>query len=342
MHWTKEPEEPPNYSDWRVSLVRLGSGDDENHGTTPAEKRVVTYHKIHRVLLGDRSHYFERLFTTSSDFSESKDCHSQIVLPQTLSDEAFQWTKDAFEIFLDQCYQKEPVATTCISLQILVGEVEDWIWNVMNEADREEGPGDLYHAVKEFRAAGFNLEKAQPMIAKFCVGKDPEADLPLWLEISSLLSDGTAKRVNGDWSTNIAYFLKDNVVSYQVFQQLTGKSVLTYIDPNAACSLLQLDHDLKASPVVNSGDTEAFENEPTTEFRELCIDALKFGHPGDFKISTTSVLIFEPNLEYHPLNGQSKANLSRRNAEWSRDNEKVSDEKNRLSRKNEELSNRCN
>ena len=132
-HWSKDPEEAPPNSDWRITFVHDNDNDDTNETKndgnggdddnsnekcgTSRPTMVVTYH-VHRCMIGPPSEYFTRLFyqpLSSNDaggdddhqrvsFSESRNQQSRIEFSKMLTRNSFDSIIKAFETFLDYCY----------------------------------------------------------------------------------------------------------------------------------------------------------------------------------------------------------------------------------------------
>lgn len=297
MRWTKEPEEPPKFSDWTISLVRLGSDDqDDDTFFAPSKKLVFTYH-VHRVLLAERMHYFDRIFSSSAvssvSFLESKTRHSEINVPHTIGDYQFEGTRDAFEILLNYCYSKGPgkpmSIRTLVALWYLVDylqftgdfntgqslheTLEYWTMGVLQKYPISRGPGVAYSAVEAFREAGLNhLEQVQSLIAKFCVTNGPRsmdkyafimdvADVSFWMDIASFLSDkNITATAAAEWNENMAYFLR----FYEFFEDDLPFDLIE------AVGFLELFDKWQLATTVegNRGDNKM------TEFEEECINFL--------------------------------------------------------------------
>ena len=135
-YWSKDPEEAPLYSDWRITFARngivddddddddtmkknneCGGGDNKNKNEIYSSSSTVTYH-VHRNMLGPRSEYFNRVFwqslskddnddihgRTTASFSEAHNQHSRIEFSSVLTQRSFDSIIQAFEKFLDYCY----------------------------------------------------------------------------------------------------------------------------------------------------------------------------------------------------------------------------------------------
>ena len=132
-HWSKDPEEAPPNSDWRITFVHDNDNDDTNETKndgnggdddnsnekcgTSRPTMVVTYH-VHRCMIGPPSEYFTRLFyqpLSSNDaggdddhqrvsFSESRNQQSRIEFSKMLTRNSFDSIIKGFETFLDYCY----------------------------------------------------------------------------------------------------------------------------------------------------------------------------------------------------------------------------------------------
>jgi hypothetical protein len=115
IQWSKEPDEAPDYSDWKITLAKKCTSPTEE---TPP---TVTF-SVHRSLLGPQSEYFNRIFKSADSavsnnndgagddcgaFSESKNQHSVIDLPPNISDKAFDLFVKAFETLLGYCYLED-------------------------------------------------------------------------------------------------------------------------------------------------------------------------------------------------------------------------------------------
>ena len=214
-YWTKEPDEPPHYSDWKITIVRNKdtSGDDDddddddsNNGTVkaPIEKKSVTY-AVHRNIIGPNSEYFTRVFLSScsdngggSSFSESQNQHSNIDFPHTLSDKAFGFMIDAFELLLDDCYLQskekwlEKLQTIDPPVVVALWYLGDYFQmkdDVLTRVERflkgtlsaaksaddwdPESQFDkiitsIYAIVIDFRAADLNVRRVQDELVKSC------------------------------------------------------------------------------------------------------------------------------------------------------------------------------
>ena len=135
-YWSKDPEEAPLYSDWRITFARngivddddddddtmkknneCGGGDNKNKNEIYSSSSTVTYH-VHRNMLGPRSEYFNRVFCqslskddnednhgrTTASFSEAHNQHSRIEFSSVLTQSSFDSIIQALEKFLDYCY----------------------------------------------------------------------------------------------------------------------------------------------------------------------------------------------------------------------------------------------
>ena len=68
-YWSKDPEEEPLYSDWRITFLKkchanfddCGGDSESGGGSSSSNMSTVTYH-VHRNMIGPRSEYFTRLF----------------------------------------------------------------------------------------------------------------------------------------------------------------------------------------------------------------------------------------------------------------------------------------
>ena len=145
-YWSKDPDEVPPYSDWKIAFAKQNDDNDYDHdhdhgGNTTDMKMhdcgdddenkinsssssssnssnssnsrttVVTYH-IHRCMVGPRCEYFTRIFDSNTSnggmaFSESQTQHSRIEFSAVLTHNSFDKILKAFEAFLDFCYFDE-------------------------------------------------------------------------------------------------------------------------------------------------------------------------------------------------------------------------------------------
>jgi len=312
--WTKEPEEAPLYSDWKVTIER-SSGIDE--AVTNNNNKSVTY-AVHRILLGPKSEYFTRVFSSyaanddtdnssssACSFLESKDQHSRIVLPHELSDEAFDWTTEAFEMLLTECYKqvysppKNPRAFVALYYLADYFQVHDSVqkrFGLLLWRDLHSGkPGQIYKGVIEFQEAGLYSMGIHTTFAKHChmIGSKSmyagteladTADVPLWLEIATLLSnaspetdpddadydDSNEGKIGEEWSNNIAYFLNrnDSHATLEVCEKLTCVTCMPYIHTEAALIFLNLEQQRFQRDVINS----------VSKLQERCVDTLLVSH----------------------------------------------------------------
>jgi len=307
--WTKEPEEAPLYSDWKVSIER-SSGIDE----VATNNKSVTY-AIHRIMVGPRSEYFTRVFSLSAtgatndtddssacSFLESKDQHSKIVLPHEISDEAFDWTTEAFEMLLAECYKQvysppqNPRAFVALYYLADYFQVHDTVRkqfeNLLLQDLNSGKSGQIYEGVVEFQKAGLHSIGIHAVVAKYCFTTGyismsagtmlaDVADVPLWLEIATLLSSvlrasdtaGAMQtniynewKVGKEWSKNIAHFLNRNNshATLEVCEELTCVACMHHIDPEAALMLLNLEQKFQ-NDLINS----------VTKLQERCVITLR-------------------------------------------------------------------
>jgi len=317
--WTKEPEEAPLYSDWKVTIER-SSGIDE--AVTNNNNKSVTY-AVHRILLGPKSEYFTRVFSSyaanddtdgsssnACSFLESKDQHSRIVLPHELSDEAFDWTTEAFEMLLTECYKqvysppKNPRAFVALYYLADYFQVHDNVlkrFEILLLQNLNSGEsGELYEGVIEFQEAGLYSIGIHTTFAKYCFAAGfksisagtnlaDAADVPLWLEIATLLSNIVPEtnptdalqtnlkkkkkkkvEVGEEWSKNIAYFLNrnDSHATLEVCEKITCVTCMPYIHPEAALIFLNLEQHRFQKDVINS----------VSKLQERCVDTLLVSH----------------------------------------------------------------
>ena len=299
--WTKEPGEPPHFSDWRVTL--------ENGN------KSVTY-AVHRVALGFKIEYFKRIFLSSSPvsncinndgacFSEARDQHSKIALPQTLSDEAFDWTVEAFEILLAQCYEQKQrtehqgsqikdsrvfVAFHYLADYFQVEEynMEDDSFKVGLRDRLNSGEADkLYQGVLEFSEARHLMTRIRSRISYYCVYTGSEtissetelagiADLPLWLAIVDVFrhkaKKGDPVYSTREWSNNIAHFLtrKNNTVTLEAFEKLTD---FHRFAPEAALLFLDMERKFQQDLKDGENNTDLF-NDLMTSLQIRCVSSL--------------------------------------------------------------------
>jgi len=332
--WTKEPEEAPLYSDWKVTIER-SSGIDE--AVTNNNNKSVTY-AVHRILLGPKSEYFTRVFSSyaanddtdggssACSFLESKDQHSKIILPHELSDDAFDWTTEAFEMLLTECYRqvysppKNPRAFVALYYLADYFQVHDSVqkrFGLLLWRDLHSGkPGQIYKGVIEFQEAGLYSMGIHATFAKHChmlgsmsmyAGTElaDTADVPLWLEIATLLSnaspetdpddamydDSNEGRIGEEWSNNIAYFLNrnDSHATLEVCEKLTCVACMPYIDPEAALIFLNLEQQRFQKDLTNS----------VSKLQERCIVTLLGSHlewPANKNLRKKAI----PEMSKHP------------------------------------------
>jgi len=296
--WTKEPDEPPHFSDWRVTLE--------------IEPSLSVTYAVHRVALASKIEYFKRIFLSSSPasnninndgvyFSEARDQHSKIALPQTLSDEGFFWTVEAFEILLAQCYRQKQLTENHASeikdsrvfvafyyladyLQVKEGNMD---FKVLEKRLCSGEAGKLYQGVLEFPKPCQLMKRIRYKISHFCAHTGPKsissatelaaiADHPLWLAIVDLLNH-REKMDNSvyEWSNNIAHFLarKNNTVTLEVFEKLTVGYLVGCIAPEAA--LLFLDMEQKFHKESKDGEiTRGDVDDPMTNLQLRCAFSL--------------------------------------------------------------------
>ena len=116
-YWSKDPEEAPLYSDWKITFARNGivdddddddtmtknnecggGGDNKNKNEMCSSSSTVTYH-VHRNMLGPRSEYFNRVFCQPGEasFSETHRQHSRIKFSSVLTQSSFDSITQAFK-----------------------------------------------------------------------------------------------------------------------------------------------------------------------------------------------------------------------------------------------------
>ena len=110
--WTKYPNPPPAYSDWKVTFTLIGeaqsdqlSTDISNGDPNIASRKDIchseTYH-VHKCLVGPMSEYFDMVYQHS--FKESHTQESCISFPSALGEESFNSITISFEVYLNYCY----------------------------------------------------------------------------------------------------------------------------------------------------------------------------------------------------------------------------------------------
>jgi len=292
--WSKEPDEVPDYSDWKITLTKK---------ETPSSAVIFS---VHRHMVGPQSQYFTGIFKSSESVvsidsdndtaassssvgagasSESSNQHSTINFPSNISDKAFSLIVKAFESLLDYCYLENvdlkgtspvPLLFLCDYLQMenhfesKVGNFSDLVFADMASKTKLHL---LYEEIIEFRAAGLSVEKAQTITSKLCydakklLSEDTPlasiADLPLWLNVVHLIretgEERPSKSASKDWSCNIANFLEDDdnrsTVDANDFQKLSSEEVLPHVDENASLRFLKEEQRHASSKVYNdTGD----------------------------------------------------------------------------------------
>jgi len=235
--WSKEPDDVPDYSDWKITLTK-------NEIESPS---AVTF-SVHRHMVGPQSQYFTGIFKSKESkiqmdcdnknalssstgslktevgvgaMSRTKDQHSKIMFPSNISDQAFTLIVKAFEAFLDYCYLEDidfrtnntspvPLLFLCDYLQMethFEQKVIQYATSVFAEMASQEKLSLLYDQIILFRAAGLSVTQAQTMASKLCyetkqlLSKETPlssiADLPLWLNVVFLIQQYVEQRGEG-------------------------------------------------------------------------------------------------------------------------------------------------
>mmetsp|Transcript_35265 Transcript_35265/g.40252 ORF Transcript_35265/g.40252 Transcript_35265/m.40252 type:complete len:542 (+) Transcript_35265:154-1779(+) len=309
--WSKEPDDVPDYSDWKITLTK-------NEIESPS---AVTF-SVHRHMVGPQSQYFTGIFKSKETkiqmdcdnknalssstgslktevgvgaMSRTKDQHSKIMFPSTISDQAFTLIVKAFEAFLDYCYLEDidfrtnktspvPLLFLCDYLQMethFENKVIQYATSVFAEMASQEKLSLLYDQIILFRAAGLSVTAAQTMASKLCyetkqlLSKETPlssiADLPLWLNVVFLIQQYVEQRGEGgqqpqsksasrEWSLHIAHFLEDDhnraTVDATSFQKLTSAVMLPYVHEHATLRLLKEEQTHASSKVYTNNDNE--------------------------------------------------------------------------------------
>ena len=241
VQWSKEPDEEPDFSDWKITLAIKKSDDTF---TTPASSQIEGEEKIspspstvtfsvHRNILGLQSEYFKRIFksnnnsddnaSVTSTFTESRHQHSLIDFPSTISVKTFGIIVEAFEALLNYCYLENvnfkgtspvPLLYLCDYFQMeddFENKVEDYSKIHFNDMASQTTLNLLYEQILEFRAVGLNVEQAQSILSENCYIRmdllkngSPLAiiaDLPLWLDVVLIIQERGYKS-NIQYSSN--------------------------------------------------------------------------------------------------------------------------------------------
>jgi len=299
--WSKEPDNEPDYSDWKITLSKKGNPFTQSSQILEKEitsSTAVTF-SVHRNILGPQSEYFNRIFKSNnsdtsssvSSFTEARHQHSHINFPSNISTKAYSLIVEAFEALLNYCYNESvnsietspvPLLFLCDYFQMqddIESKIEDYSmkyfkkWQVVLDL--------LYEQVVEFRAVGLNTERAENMISAICYNRidllskgTPMAliaDLPLWLNVVYFIQehghryDIPLKSTSINLSMNIANFLENNdnssAVDFDSFEKLTGEKILPYVDANAALVLLKEEQKYVSSEIHISEDSKDGEQE---------------------------------------------------------------------------------
>jgi hypothetical protein len=200
VQWSKEPDEAPDFSDWKITLAKKGKPNQSSQTVEKGTSSLAVTFSVHRNLLGTQSEYFNRIFKLSNSvavlsdkdgrtdlssssgggFSESKTQHSFIDLPSNISDKSFGLIVKAFEALLDYCYVENfdlngtspiPLLFLCDYFQMeddFESQVIMYSENLIKETASKLKLHLLYADVIEFRAAGLNVEHAQNLISREC------------------------------------------------------------------------------------------------------------------------------------------------------------------------------
>jgi BTB/POZ domain len=268
------------FSDWKIVISVLpnscnGNDDDKNSDrsgddTDGGVKEEFVYN-VHKNILAvgpRRSEYFVRLFENDGTFSESQDNTSRIELHELAT--------KAFPDFLDYIYYqatKETALFTTENATALYTLAKYFDVRRLRHAakkfctadmkDSPETAGAYYADAKILQADGI-LEAATKYFMRNVIWLVIQEDSPFlhstdvqfWIDLMEEKKKGPRTGWNGAVSKHIAAFCRIHSVSPEVFQQLTHRHYLKFVDPKAAVELLHLERQLVADNQYNHGDGE--------------------------------------------------------------------------------------
>ena len=86
VQWSKEPDEAPDFSDWKITLAKKGKPNQSSQTVEKGTSSLAVTFYVHRNLLGTQSEYFNRIFKlsnsvavfSSNDGLASKHCIRQV------------------------------------------------------------------------------------------------------------------------------------------------------------------------------------------------------------------------------------------------------------------------